>query len=64
MLVRMWGGLDYRGLLGLEGLHLLCVSTLQGAVVAEEVIRRRLPGFDDEDALGGQGGENGYRVHI
>lgn len=49
--------------MGLGGLHLHRVATL-GALVAEEVIRRRLASFDDEDALRGQGSENGQRVHI
>lgn len=62
MLVERWC-LDHRGLLGLGGLHLQCVATL-GAIIAEQVIWRRLPCFDDEDALRGQGGENGQRVHI
>lgn len=60
----LWGaGLGHRGLLSFGGLRLRSVATLQ-ALVAEQVIGRRLPGFDDEDALGRQRGEHGQRVHV
>lgn len=60
----VWGaGLGHRGLLCFGGLRLRSVAALQ-ALVAEQVIRRRLPGFDDEDALGRQRGEHGQRVHV
>lgn len=54
---------DHGRLLGLGGLHLQRIATRE-ALVAEQVIGRRLPGLDDEDALGGQRGEDGQRVHI
>lgn len=49
--------------MGLGCLHLQYVTTL-GALIAEEVIWRRLPSFNDKDAFRRQGGENGQRVHI
>lgn len=63
MLLGRWWGLDHGGLLGLGDLCLLNAASLR-AFVAEEVIWRRLPSFDDEDALRGQGGEDCQRVHV
>lgn len=45
------------------GVGLRRLAALQ-AVAAEQVIGGRLPGFDDEDALRGQRGEHGQRVHV
>lgn len=59
----MGGVLGHGRLLGFGRLHLLRLAAL-GALVAEEIIRRRLPGFDDEDALRRQGGEDCQRVHV
>lgn len=59
-----WGeGLGHWGLLRFGGLRLRRVAALQ-AVVAEQVIGRRLAGLDDEDALGRQRGEHRQRVHV
>lgn len=55
--------LGHGGLLRFGGLRLRCVAALQ-AVVAEQVIGRRLAGLDDEDALGRQRGEHRQRVHV
>lgn len=61
-----WGGgegvLGHRGLLRFGGLRVRRVAPLQALV--EEVIGRRLAGFDDEDALGRQRGEHGQGVHV
>lgn len=60
----VWGaGLAHRGLLRFGRLRLGGVPALQ-ALVAEQVIRRRLASFDDEHALGRQRGEHGQRVHV
>lgn len=59
----MGGVLGHWRLLGFGRLHLLRLAAL-GALVAEEIIRRRLPGFDDEDALRRQEGEDCQRVHV
>lgn len=56
-------GLGHWGLLLFGGVGLRRVAALQ-ALAAEQVIGRRLPGFDDEDALRRQGGEHGQRVHV
>lgn len=56
-------GLGHGGLLRFGGLRLRRVAALQ-PVVAEQVIGGRLPGFDDEDALGRQRGEHGQGVHV
>ena len=59
---RRWGS-DHDDLLG-TGLLLLWRFPALGALATEEVIRRRLSGFDDEDALGGQRGEDRHGVHV
>lgn len=55
--------LGHRGLLWFRGVGLRRVAALQ-ALAAEQVVGRRLPGFDDEDALRGQRGEHSQRVHV
>lgn len=55
--------LDHRSHLGLGGFHLLLFTTL-GSLVAEKVIWRCLPSFDDEDALRRQRGEDCQGVHV
>lgn len=51
-------------LLRLCGLHLQHAVAILVAIVTEQVIRRRLTSLDDEDALWGQGRENGERIHV
>lgn len=51
-------------LLGLCGLHLQYAVAILVAIVAEQVIWRRLTSLDDKNALWGQGGKNGERIHV
>lgn len=60
-----FGSSDCRhGLLGFWGLHLQHAVAVLVAIVAEQVIWRRLTSLNDEDALWGQGGENCERIHV
>lgn len=52
-MARWAAGLGHRGLLRFRGVGLGRVAALQ-ALVAEQVIGRCLPGFDDQDTLGRQ----------